>query len=68
MVENKVKVGQKPFSGVKLIFSISDNHNYELFESIDNPYEPVAPPPEEGGPNLTAHELKGLHKRQSLNL
>ena len=50
-----------------IIFSLGGNQNYEIWESIDNPYEPVAPPPEEGGPNLTVLELKELHKRQSLN-
>jgi hypothetical protein len=44
-----------------------EQQNYELWESIEDPNEPVAPPPEEGGPNLTAHELKELHEKQSLN-
>jgi len=49
--------------------TVQEQQNYELWESIEvpYPYEPVAPPPEEGGPNLTVLELKELHKRQSLN-
>lgn len=47
--------------------TLQDQQNYEIWEDIDNPYEPVAPPPEEGGPNLTANDLKELHKSQSLN-
>jgi len=47
--------------------TLQDQQNYELWEDIDNLYKPVAPSPEEGGPNLTVYELKELHKRQSLN-
>lgn len=46
---------------------LQDQQNYEIWEDIDNFYEPVAPSPEEGGPNLTVYELKEVHKRQSLN-
>lgn len=47
--------------------TVQEQQNYELWESIVALNEPVAPPPEEGGPNLTVLELKELHKRQSLN-
>jgi hypothetical protein len=46
---------------------LQDQQNYEIWEDIDYPYKPVAPTPEEGGPNLTVFEIEELHKRQSLN-
>lgn len=58
--------GLPELSGEK-ISTLHDQQHYEIWEEIDNPYEPVAPPLEDGGPNLTVFEIKELHKRQTFN-
>jgi len=67
IVISATKDGYPGLSREKLT-TLQDQQNYEIWESIENPFETVAPPPEEGGPNLTVLELMELHKRQSLNL
>jgi len=38
----------------------------EIWEWAADPYDPAAPFPEDGGPNMTVQELKNLHMKQSV--
>ena len=38
-----------------------------ILESAEDPYEPAAPYPEDGGSDMTVQELKNLHMKQSVN-
>ena len=49
------------------VATLQEQQADEIWERTEDPYEPAAPYPEDGGPNMTVQELKNLHMKQSVN-
>ena len=49
------------------VATVQEHQTDEILELASDPYEPAAPFPEDGGPEMTVQELKNLHMKQSVN-
>jgi len=49
------------------VATLQEQQTDEILEMAADPYEPAAPFPEDGGPDMTVQELKNLHMKQSVN-
>jgi hypothetical protein len=49
------------------VATVQEQQADEIWEWVADPYEPAAPFPEDGGPDMTVQELKNLHMKQSVN-
>ena len=49
------------------VATLQEQQTDEIWEMAADPYEPAAPFPEDGGPDMTVQELKNLHMKQSVN-
>jgi len=49
------------------VATLQEQQADEIWERAAEPYDPAAPFPEDGGPDMTVQELKNLHMKQSVN-